>query len=88
MKNLKKLVLANAVQNAKENAEVLAKSSGVTLGKLQHIDYGYTEIHISERYSDMICYDRVITDDMYDADIDPEDVVASDSVTLVYEILD
>lgn len=81
---LRKRVLTQAVQKAKENAETLASAAGVTLGKLIQIDYGWTEVHIHESESNMVSASASKRE--FDVDIEPEDVSASDSVTLVYEI--
>jgi uncharacterized protein YggE len=84
---LRKLVLADAVQTAKDNAATLAAAAGVTLGKLQQIDYGWAEVRIYDRDASMIC-DGVAEPiaPEYEPDIEPEDVAAEDNVTLVYEI--
>lgn len=37
-------LIENAVQNAKENAEILAKASGVKLKEIKRIDYSFSEI--------------------------------------------
>jgi uncharacterized protein YggE len=82
---LRKKVLAQAVQAAKENAETLAKAAGVTLGKLIQMDYGWAEVRIYDREASMFCGgpDAMLA---YDAEIEPEDVAAEDSVTLAFEI--
>lgn len=82
---LRRMVLIHAVQIARENAETLAEAAGVKLGKLMQMDYGWTEVRIFEGEACMIAEGA---EDMsaYDADIDPEDVAAEDSVTLVFEI--
>jgi len=82
--SLRKKVLANAVQKAKENAGTLASAAGVKLGKLIQIDYGRAEVHIYEREASMVSKSLSTPD--YDVDIEPDDVSAGDSVTLVYEI--
>ena len=82
---LRKRVLAEAVRVAKTNASALAEAAGVTLGKIHQIDYGWAEIHIYDREASMVCQPALESPD-YDADIEPEDVVSEDNVTLVYEI--
>lgn len=81
---LRKRVLAQAVQTAKENAETLASAAGVKLGKLMQIDYGWAEVRIYDREDTMMCAPSAMPD--FDADIEPDDVRAEDNVTLVYEI--
>ena len=84
--SLRKRVLTAAVQVAKENAETLASAAGLKLGKLMQMDYGWAEVRIYDQESVMVCEGSVMED--YNADIEPEDVGADDSVTLVYEIED
>jgi uncharacterized protein YggE len=82
---LRKRVLTQAVQAAKENAETLAKAAGVKLGKLIQMDYGWAEVRIYEREASMLC-EMSAEPPQSQADIEPEDVTAEDNVTLVYEI--
>jgi len=84
---LRKRVIAKAVEAAKENAAILAGAAGVKLGKLEQIDYSYVGVHIYEHSSEMVC-GSAVEGKRYDADIEPEDVTASDSVTLIYEIVE
>jgi uncharacterized protein YggE len=81
---LRQRVITQAVQMAKENAETLAAAAGVTLGKLQEINYGCVEVRVYEQESRMTCPSAM--ENMAEPDIDPADVNAEDSVTLVYEI--
>lgn len=87
---LRKRVLAEAVRTAKENAAALAAAAGITLGTLQQIDYGWAEVRIYDCEASMVgeAPPPCPPHDYYEADIDPEDVGAEDSVTLVYEIED
>jgi uncharacterized protein YggE len=81
---LRRKVLTQAVQTAKENAETLASAAGVKLGKLVQVDYGWAEVQIYHRELSMACAGPPPSG--FDADIEPEDVRAEDNVTLVYEI--
>ena len=81
---LRKKVLTQAVETAKVNAETLAVAAGVKLGKLVHMDYGWAEVQIYGRDASLVCEAAAMPD--FDADIEPEDVRAEDSVTLVYEM--
>lgn len=87
---LRKRVLAEAVRTAKENAEALAAAAGIILGKLQQIDYGWAEVRIYDREASMLCEapSPASAPPAYQADIEPENVVAEDKVTLVYEMAD
>lgn len=81
---LRKSVLTNAVQTARENAETLASAAGLKLGKLMQMDYGWAEVRIYDREADMVCETTAGPD--FNVNIEPEDVSAEDNVTLVYEI--
>ncbi len=78
-------VLSQAVKVAMLNAKTIAKASGIKLGEIQSIDYGWTQIRISEQdYSFDSMSDSVLRSPV--PNIEPADVSAADTVTLVYEI--
>lgn len=81
-----KKALSLAVVSARDKADVLAKSAGVELGPLQHIEYGWSEIHIYEESGSMLCEAQGPAN--FDPHIQPEDVTAEENVTLVFEIRD
>lgn len=85
--DLRRRVLADAVRRARENAGVLAEASGITLGQLQQIDYGWAEVRIYDREASMACCELSEKSNGA-ADIEPEDVAAEDNVTLVFAIED
>jgi len=86
-KALRKKVLTQAVQTAKENAKTLALAADVKLGELMKIDYGWSEVHIYDHQEDFLCQ-SISSDSLhYNADIEPENVKAEDNVTLIYEIV-
>ena len=72
------------MQTAKTNAQTLAAAAGVTLGSLQQIDYGWAEVRIYEQDANLSCPGPEAL--AAEADIDPQDVKAEDTVTLVYEV--
>lgn len=84
---LRKSVLTQAVQTAKENAAILAEAAGVKLGNLMQMDYGWQEVHIYEREANMVAMESS-PKAQYEVDIEPEDIAAEDNVTLTFEILD
>lgn len=77
---------AEAVRVAKKNAAALTAAAGVKLGKLQQIDYGWSEVRIYDREASVLCEGDSPLPSCSEADIEPEDVSAEDNVTLVYEI--
>lgn len=81
-------LLENACANAKANAGILAKASGVTLGDLISIDYNWGELHLfSPTQYDMedACM-RLSSAAPTSIEIEPDDINISDSVTFVWEI--
>lgn len=81
-------LLANAVSDAKEKAEVLAKAAGVPLKEIQSIDYSWGEIQFETQPVSMgeKCMCECETINSYDLDIEPDNIDAEDTVTVVWEI--
>lgn len=81
-------LLKSATENAREKAEVLCAASGVTLGELVNIEYGWRDIVLRSPsvYSanKMRCADAVAMAAM--PEFEPEDIKSSDSATFVWEI--
>lgn len=73
------------MRDAKEKAQILAAAGGVMLGKILAIDYDWGEIEVRSRVyaaSSKMAYDSALT-----IDLEPEDISNSDTVTVVWEIL-
>lgn len=88
---LKNDLLSKAVQDSKIKAEILAQASGVSLGKIVHIDYSWGELKVASSVMDdfldcMKLSDEDCDEDFYDMDIEPEDIKLSDNVTVIWEI--
>ena len=78
-------LLEDAVRDAKEKAQILAAAGGVMLGKILSIDYDWGEIEVRSRVyaaSSKMAYDSAPM-----IDLEPEDISNSDTVTVVWEIL-
>ena len=84
----KTALLAAAVQDAASKAHVLAEAAGVKLGALQSVDYARSEIELEVRpVNRMLMADAApMAKGSYDMDLTPEDIEATDTVTLVWEI--
>jgi uncharacterized protein YggE len=78
-------LLENAIINAKEKAAILAKTGGIQLGAIQSIDYCWGEVRLfsQTKYSDMEFCEESSAISM---EIEPDDINASDSVTVVWAI--
>ena len=82
----KNLLLEKAVADAKAKAEVLSKAAGVTLKAIRSIDYSWGSMEFAVRpMSRMLC-DAESCNDSVDLDIEPNDIEANDTVTVVWEI--
>jgi uncharacterized protein YggE len=82
----RKRLLRNAVAAARVNAETIADAAGISLGPIASIEYGWSEV----RFSDEPDYERggcYVAAEMCAPDIEPNELNASDTVTLVYEIV-
>ena len=84
-------LLGKAVTDAKEKAAVLTAAAGVTLKDIQSIDYTWGEIDFEVypmRKPLMEGADKYLALPMksYDLDIEPDDIEAADTVTVVWEI--
>ena len=82
---LKQKVLASAVANAKRRAETIATASGIKLGGITHIEYGYAEVRVSSQPCEMALESAGSMSDEA-PDFDPEEVQAEDTVTITWEI--
>ena len=83
----KNAILERAVADAKEKAAVLAKAADVTLQELQSVDYSWGSVELVARpmARNMLCKAES-ADASYHFDIEPDDIEASDTVTLVFRI--
>ena len=78
-------MLEDAVRDAKAKAQILAAAGGVMLGKILAIDYDWSEIEMRSHVyaaSSKMAYDSAPM-----IDLEPEDISNSDTVTVVWEIL-
>lgn len=81
---LKSLILQDAVKQATEQANVLAQAAGVTLGPIQVIDYDWSTISYQPRellLSESANYSMAMMD------LQPQDISATDYVTIVWELI-
>ena len=85
----KNKLLEEAVADSKEKAIIITKAAGINLGEIVAIDYSWEEIELlrspvnvfkaASRYE----YED---EDCYPVDINPEDITAEDTVTVVWSI--
>ena len=80
-------LLERATVNARQKAEILAKASGVTLGKILTIDYNWSELLFSSVTRFELQNQAMTSASRFVPDIEPEDIESSDTVTFVWEII-
>lgn len=88
---VKNLLLDKAVKDSFVKAEVLSKAAGVQLGEIISIDYSWGEIEFTNapfgKFLDTMRLSDSEDDSCYygdTLDITPEDITASDTVTIVW----
>lgn len=85
-------LLANAVKDGMEKANVLSEAAGVKLGDIISIDYSWAEIDFVSRPMDRMMLEECCmsapceADGAYDIDIEPDDIDVTDNVTIVWNI--
>lgn len=83
-------LLAKAVQDSRAKAEVLAVSSGVSLGKIISVDYSWGEMEIYNRTADRMTLGGAakiaINEESFDMDFEADDIRLQDTVTVIWEI--
>ena len=85
----KNRLLAKAVADSKEKAQVLAEAAGVTLGDIVTIDYSWGEIEFLSRPVERcmtMSAKNAAPADGYSLDIEPDDIDVTDTVTVVWKI--
>ena len=82
---LQREVLAAAVRQAKANATVMAAAAGVSLGRVQRIDYSWKEV----RFSSETVYSMPDETSTMQAmpDLEPDSIECSENVTVQWEIV-
>lgn len=85
----KNQLLAKAVEDSKEKAQILVKAAGVNLGKVKNIQYAWTDVRVYSREYEYGCSysaEEQTNNTLGCLDINPEDLDLSDTVTVVWEI--
>jgi uncharacterized protein YggE len=85
----KKTLLAKAVADAREKAELLALAGGVALRDIQTIDYSWGAISFESAplFDGVMAKSRMAAGASYDLAVEPDEIEVSDTVTVTWEIL-
>ena len=83
----KNALLSQAIFDAKEKAAVLTQAADVTLKEIQSIDYSWGQIDFEVNpMEQMVLGEPTSARGSYDLDIEPDDIVVTDTVTVIWEI--
>lgn len=88
----KNALLSDAVADAKEKAAVLSQAAGVALKDIQSIDYSWEKIDFEVGPIDRLAavgggfLSPAAGKASFDLDVEPDDISASDTVTVIWEI--
>ena len=81
-------MLKNAIADAKSKAKILAEAAEVELGQIEDISYSWSELHFTSSPIDNFVMEpkMMAAPDVYDIEIEADDIDLSDTVTVVWEI--
>lgn len=86
----KNKLLGKAVEDARKKALVLSTAAQVKLKDIQSIDYSWQQIEFEfspmNRMMSSSIREEVLSEASYDLNIEPDDIEASDTVTIIWEI--
>lgn len=80
-------MLARAVSDAKEKACIMAEAVGCTLGKVENINYHYSNISVYSQARNIHDSKEAFACTADSLDISPDDLVMSDRVDVTFELV-
>lgn len=80
-------MLTRAVSDAKEKAEIMAKATGCTLGKVMNINYRYSNVSVYSQARNIHDSKEAFANTADSLDITPDDLVMSDTVDVTFELV-
>ncbi|MDY2932435.1 MAG: SIMPL domain-containing protein [Muribaculaceae bacterium] len=80
-------MLKRAVGDAKEKAEIMAEAAGSKLGKVLEIDYNFSHIDTYSQARNIHSTEEAKESTADVLDITPDDMVISDRVDVVFELI-
>ena len=80
-------MLKRAVSDAKEKAEIMAEASGCCLGNVLSINYGFKHIYITSQARSINSNSEAMMSTADSLEITPDDLVMSDTVSVVWELI-
>lgn len=80
-------MLARAVSDAKEKAGIMAEAAGCTLGKVENINYRYSNVSVYSQARNIHDSKEAFASTADSLDITPDDLVMSDTVDVTFELV-
>ncbi|MCM1369656.1 MAG: SIMPL domain-containing protein [Candidatus Amulumruptor caecigallinarius] len=80
-------LLALAVSDAREKADIMANAVGCKLGKVLSIEYGRADVTVMSQTRQIHSNDEAKASTASSLDITPDDLIMSDTATLVFELI-
>lgn len=80
-------MLARAVSDAKEKAGIMAEAAGCTLGKVENINYRYSNVSVYSQARNIHDSKEAFASTAHSLDITPDDLVMSDTVDVTFELV-
>jgi uncharacterized protein YggE len=81
------LLLDEAVKDARKKASIMANAANVKLGNILNINYNWSEIHFNSELTYSDYSDRSMLLEESNVPDNPDDIRASDTVSVVWEII-
>lgn len=80
-------MLARAVSDAKEKAGIMAEAAGCSLGKVENINYRYSNVSVYSQARNIHDSKEAFASTADSLDITPDDLVMSDTVDVTFELV-
>ncbi|MCH5214940.1 MAG: SIMPL domain-containing protein [Muribaculaceae bacterium] len=80
-------MLARAVSDARDKAQVMAEAVGCKVGKVLDVEYGYSNVHVYSQARNIHSNSEAKASTASSLDITPEDLVMSDTAQVTFELI-
>lgn len=80
-------MLARAVSDARDKARVMAESVDCKVGKVLHIQYSYSNVHVFSQARNIHSNSEAKASTASSLDITPDDLVMSDTADVTFELI-
>lgn len=80
-------MLARAMSDAREKAEIMAAAAGCSLGKVMDINHGHSDVSVYSQARNIHDSEEAFASTAESLDITPDDLVVSDTVAVTFELV-